>query len=215
MAEEKEVERCLVAPRRELFGYNDQYAFSGFKRKETWDVDLENILGRQGFYAPRKTARREDDVEYREDLKQMIPGVVFVHDGKIFTYTRLEGSGEARMVGRNDVLIGGHVNPEDREKTYQETFWKALHREFDEEVIHHDSYPLHHVGYVNDDDDPLGKVHFGLVYVIRGRSPNIAVRETEAMQGRLMTVEEVDRLNPPLQSWHKYIFDAYKRGELK
>lgn len=205
----------MVVPRKALFGYNDQYAFSGFRRKEAWDVDLENILGNYGFYAPRKTARREDDVEYREDLKQIIPGVVFLYGDKIFTYTRLEGSGEARMVGRNDLLIGGHINPQDQQNTYRETFWKALHREITEEVDYHDSYSLGHVGYVNTEGTPLDSVHFGLVYVIRGKSPNISVKETEAMRGSLMTMGEMEKLDPPMQGWHKHIFDAYKRGELK
>ena len=215
MAGEKEAEQCLVVPRKALFGNSDQYVFSGFRRMESWDVDLEAILGKHGFYAPRKTPRKEDDVEYREDLKQIIPGVVFLYDDTIFTYTRLRGSGEQRMVGRNDILIGGHINPQDHRDTFTETFWEALHREIVEEVIYRPSYSLQHVGYVNDEGTPLDSVHFGLVYVINAASPQISVRETEAMQGRLMTVQEIEGLNPPLQSWHKYIFDVYKKGELK
>lgn len=215
MVWEKEVERCLVVPREALFGHNDEYAFSGFLSKEAWKVDLEKVLGKHSFYASRKTADKKDDVEYREDLKQIIPGVVFLYQDKIFTYTRLDGSGEKRMVGRNDILIGGHINPQDQQATYRETFWNALHREFAEEVIYSDSYSFGQIGYVNDDANALGKVHFGLVYSINGRSPHISVRETEAMRGSLLSVAEIDQLTPPLQSWHRYIFDAYKEGRWK
>ncbi len=209
------VEECLVVPRRYLFGAYDERAFTGFRSPRQWQFDLESILQKHAEFKPRRTSEGEYDVENDISYKQIIPGAVFLYDDKIFTYTRLEGSGERRMFGRNDILIGGHVNPQDKKETYNETFWNALHREIAEEVDYDDSYSLDQVGYVNTEGTPLDSVHFGLVYVIRGRSPNIAVRETEAMRGSLMTVEEIDQLEPPLQSWHKHIFEAYKKGELK
>lgn len=209
------VEECLVVPRRYLFGAYDERAFTGFRPTKQWRFDLESILQKQGVFKPRNTPERGYDVEHDVNYKQIIPGTVFLYDDTIFTYTRLQGSGEQRMFGRNDILIGGHVNPQDKKETYKETFWNALHREFNEEVDHPDSYSLDHVGYVNEEATDLDRVHFGLVYCIRGKSPRIAVRETEAMRGRLMTVEEIEKLDPPLQSWHKYIFDAYKRGEFR
>jgi len=205
------VEKCLVVPRKALFGNNDEYAFSGFRKKDEWKVDLESVLSNNAFYAPRKTPKKEDDAEYREDLKQIIPGVVFLYQDKVFTYSRLNGSGEKRMVGRNDLLISGHVEPRDQRATYQETLWAGLHREFDEEMIYHPAYSLNHIGFVNLDDDILGKVHFGLVYLIRGSSPEIAVKETEKHQGSLKTAQEISQLQPPLMSWHNIIFDEVKK----
>ena len=205
------VEKCLVVPRKALFGNDDKYAFSGFRTKDEWKVDLESVLSKDAFYAPRKTLNKEDDVEYQEDLKQIIPGVVFLYKNKIFTYSRLDGSGEKRMVGRNDILISGHVEPQDTKKTYQKTLWNALHREFNEEMIYRHSYSLDHIGYVNLDDDLLGKVHFGLVYLIPGSSPEISVKETEKHQGSLKTAQEISQLQPPLMSWHNIIFDEVKK----
>lgn len=210
-----EPEQCLVVPRKALFGNDDERAFSGFRSPKQWGFDLESIMQKHGVFKPRKTTAGEYDVENDVSYKQIIPCTLFLYDDKIFTYTRLQGSGEKRMVGRNDILIGGHVNPQDQQGTYKETLWAAMYREFEEEVIHHDSYSLHQVGYVNEDGTDLDKVHFGVIYRINGRSPQIAVRETEAMRGSLLSVEEMERLDPPLQSWHKFIFDAYKNGELK
>lgn len=215
MAGEKEAEKCLVVPRKALFGNDDQYAFTGFRRKDEWDVDLEEVLGRHSFYAPRKTPNKEDDVEYKEDLKQIIPGVAFLYQDKIFSYARLTGSSEQRLVGRNDILIAGHINTVDRMPTFEQTFWKALHREFEEEIDYRDAYSLHHVGYVNCDVNPVDKVHFGLVYIINGRSPDISVKETDALLGSLKTCEEIERLHPPLKEWQQFVFEAYKKGELK
>jgi len=215
MAGEKEAERCLVVPRKALFGNNDEHAFSGFRRKNKWDVDLEEVLRKDSFYALRKTADKEDDVEYREDLKQIIPGVVFLYEDKIFSYARLTGSSEQRLVGRNDILIAGHINPIDKEPTYRETFKKALHREFNEEVEYFHSYSLEQVGYVNCDITPVDKVHFGLVYIINGSSPDISVKETDALDGSLKTCEDIERLHPPLKEWQKYVYEDFLKGYLK
>ena len=209
-------EECLVVPRRYLFGEYDERAFEGFRSVKQWQFHLESIVQKHGTYKPRKTPPGEYNVENDVAYKQIIPGAIFLYGDTIFTYTRLEGSGEKRMVGRNDIMIAGHINPQDQRATYKETLWGALHREFNEEVIHPDFYSLGDpIGYVNEDGTDLDKVHFGVVYRIQGRSPNITVRETEAMRGSLLSMVELDQLTPPLQSWHKHIFDAYKRGEWK
>ncbi|MDO8511224.1 MAG: hypothetical protein Q7S55_03600 [Nanoarchaeota archaeon] len=215
MVGEKEAERCLVVPRKALFGNNDEHAFSGFRRKDEWDVDLEEVLGKHYSFAPRKTANREDDVEYKEEFKQIIPGVVFLYQDKIFSYARLTGSSEERLVGRNDILIAGHINPVDYMPTFKETFWKALHREFEEEINYRDGYSLDHVGYVNCDVNLVDKVHFGLVYIINGRSPDISVRETDALDGSLKSCEEIERLNPPLKEWQKFVYEDFLKGYLR
>ncbi len=210
-----EPEQCLVVPRKALFGVNDEYAFTGFLKKEDWNVDLEEILQKNSFYAPRKTTDKNDDVEYREDLKQIIPGVAFLYNDKIFSYARLAGSSEERLVGRNDILIAGHINIIDAMPTYAETFWKALHREFEEEVDYRGAYSLQEVGYVNCDVTSVDKVHFGLVYIIDGRSPDISVRETDALEGSLKSCEEIEKLNPPLKEWHKYVYENFVKGYLR
>ena len=42
-----------------------------------------------------------------------------------------------------------------------------------------------------DDSNDVGKVHFGVVYLVEGSTPNIKVRETDQIQGKLMLKEEI------------------------
>ena len=222
MAGEKEAEQCLVVPREYLFGLDDERVFDGYRSARDWGHHLgssilELAVSKHGIFKPRKTADPREDIEKNPAYTQIIPCALFLYDGRIFTYTRLPGSGEQRLMGRHDILIGGHVNPPDYEpeSTLNNILRTALERELEEEVTYPGSYELGDpIGYVNDSSDELGKVHFGIVFRIDAKSPDILVRETEAMSGSLLSVGEIEQLVPPLTSWHQALFDAYKRGEL-
>ena len=207
-----EPEQCLVVPRKALFGYNDEHTFSGFKTQEQVGFDLEQILQKHASFGWRKTPKGEYDVEYDASFKHFNPSGVFVYDNKIFTYTRI--GGEPRLVGRNDILISGHVNPGDKHDSYHQTFLETLYREFQEEM----DYPSHiwvdkrPFGYVNHESPALvDKVHFGIVYLIPGVSPQIDVKEKSIMAGSLKTIEEIESLERPLESWSKCVFDEVKK----
>lgn len=205
-------ELCLAVPRKALFGENDERAFSGFRTPQQLGFDLEAILQKHAVFLPRKTSPGEYDVENDDTYKHFNPGGVFVYGEKIFTCTRI--GGEPRLLGRNDILISGHVNPEDKQDSYRMTFLHTLQREFYEELHYHGCTSIQPIplGYVNHESPELvAKTHFGIVYLIRGNSPEISVRETEVLKGRLRTVREIERLSPPLQEWQRYAFDAVKK----
>jgi predicted NUDIX family phosphoesterase len=210
MAGEKEVEYCLVVDRKALFGANDSYAFTGFRRAEDWDVDLEAVLKTHAQFLPRKTSP-DYDVENDPRYKQIMPGGIFVYDDRIFTYTRI--GGEQRLMGRNDIFISGHINPPDVEhsKSYWGAFETNLRREFAEEVEYKDDYQLKLLGYVNTDDTMVDKVHFGVVYLIQGHTPDIKVRETDILRGELKTVPQIEQLERPLESWQPHLFAEMKK----
>ena len=46
--------------------------------------------------------------------KQLIPYTLFHHAGRYLVYTRGGSSGEKRLVAKNSVGIGGHINPVDQ-----------------------------------------------------------------------------------------------------
>lgn len=208
-----EPEQCLVVPRKALFGNDDERAFSGFKTPEQLGFDLEKILQKHSSFAWRKSPKGEYDVEYDASFKHFNPSGVFTHDRKIFTYTRI--GGEPRLIGRNDIMISGHVNPEDKQiYSYNTSFLSTLHREFGEEVDYQSPFSIDPtpLGYVNDESPNLiDKVHFGIVYLIHGTSLDIDVKEKDIMVGSLKTVEEIENLERPLESWSKYVFDEVKK----
>jgi predicted NUDIX family phosphoesterase len=118
-------------------------------------------------------------IEEDPSFKQIIPYVIIMSEGKIFTYCR--GGAEKRLTGNYSIGIGGHINPEDLSSALKSTvthnpLYSAAIREVYEEldfstVSHTDririqgkllapSYILY------DPSDAVGSVHIGAVYVV-------------------------------------------------
>lgn len=158
-------EEVMVVPRAELVDAVDFHGFTAnvahYKQK---------LLASQ---APRFMLRHK--VEDDPNLKQIIPYVVVTATaGKetfYFSYRRGVKQGEARLHKKLSIGIGGHVNPIDQQHPAS-TAWAcavvAARREMVEELgkpnAHSPAtYTPRAVGWVNHDDDAVGKVHLGLV----------------------------------------------------
>jgi len=61
---------------------------------------------------------------------------------------------------------------------------------------------------LNDDTNPVGSVHFGLVHVVDVEAPAIAVRESDTLSGWLTDPREVRALYERMETWSQLILDA-------
>ena len=64
------------------------------------------------------------------------------------------------------------------------------------------------VGIINDDANPVEQVHLGLVYHFVGDSPEIQVKETDKMDGKLFDVQDISQ-NMNHSVWMKIVYDNY------
>ena len=64
------------------------------------------------------------------------------------------------------------------------------------------------VGLLNDDTTAVGSVHVGFVYVADAGGRPVAIRETEKLEGRFATTEEVSAVRDGLETWSRLVFDA-------
>ena len=60
---------------------------------------------------------------------------------------------------------------------------------------------------LNDDSNPVGQVHVGLVLLLQGDSDAIKVR-SELKSGQLLTAQECLAFYDRMESWSQIIFDA-------
>ena len=207
----KEDEHILVVPRHRLFGDTDQHAFSGYLPREQAPFCIEEVVTRYGEF--RRCGQKGEAGYLEEDasMKQIIPQAIFLSGrgdaSQIFVYQSLKGSGESRLHGRNMIGIGGHVNTEDGPLD-NSILSRGRDREISEEVHIVDPYRMDMLGYVNLDDNLLGAVHFGVFYALRGTSPSISVKETDKLSGRMVPLDQLASLDPPLQGWHSIIRDV-------
>ena len=155
---------------------------------------LERIA-EEGTFRPR--AEVEDDPTW----KQVIPYLVLRDRGNIFLMRRTRAGSDARLHERYSVGIGGHVNPQDGD------LLGGLRREWAEELVADFEPEYRLVGLLNDDSDPVGAVHVGIVYSAEAGGRSVGVRETDKLEGAFVAPLDVTRVYDRLETWSSLVFD--------
>ncbi len=193
------MEQVWGIPRTTLFEQVPE--FQGFlpqtRSISTLGAEWEDL----GTYRPR------DEVEEDPTWKQIIPYAMVMHDEKILTLIRLSTQGEARLHGKMSIGIGGHINPEKDGPGYR--LEKGLRRELEEELHYDDSVCAEPqlLGFINDDSNAVGSVHFGVAIQIQVSRP-LEIRETDRMEGQWWSRAVLQKQTDRLESWSQLILAA-------
>lgn len=201
------MEFVYVVNRTELFDLAYPHGFVGRLPPEGHPT-LESYLERaahHGYFVERSHA------EQNSGLKQLIPYTLVLHGDRIFVVRRKRGGGEERLHGKRSVGIGGHINPMDDPAGRAELVFSAARRELDEELVLSADFSLTPVGIINDDANPVGSVHFGVVLVARLESAAAKVREQDTLEGAFMTIDEAVALakepDSNFETWSSLILE--------
>jgi predicted NUDIX family phosphoesterase len=190
-------ERVLVLPRDAVPGGVD---FRGVRRADAKALtELRTAVQADGIYLDRPTA--EGDPEH----KQLIPYVV-VRDGpRVFLMERTDAGGDRRLHGKASIGVGGHLNPVDHG---EDALMTGLRREWDEELVADWSPEFRLVGLLNDDTNPVGAVHLGVVFDVEAAGRPVEVREREKLSGSFVAPERVREAWDRLETWSQLVADA-------
>ena len=189
---QKKDETIVVVKRDALFGDN---AWQGIK-KPVDNLFVEKIMKSKEFL-PRSLM--ETDFMY----KQIIPYLVFCHNDTYFLMQRKAKASEQRLKSKYSLGIGGHIREDDIQNA-DIASWAR--REFHEEVDYTGNFEVTFLGILNDDSNDVGKVHVGFVYLLKGDSCNISVKQ-ELQSGTLLTLDECSKFYDKMEHWSKYVFD--------
>ena len=174
---------------------------------------LETILNKENNRFQLRYLAEEDD-----SLKQIIPYVLFYHQGALFSYVRGKQAGENRLIGNRSVGIGGHINPVDemlfagtKVATDRQTYIEAVQREIEEEVLVDEPLSPEIIGLINDDSNPVGRVHFGIVHVCRLSGETVRKKEQQITKSGFVPIEELAGSKwEELESWSQLCIDLLK-----
>ena len=163
-------EKVLVVPRRLL---EEIGVFEGIRTD-----GLEEAVGRlldPGAHFFMDRALAEEDPSH----KQLIPYCIFRCGDRILNYTRGKSGGESRLHAKISVGVGGHVNPVDMDggKTGPDAYHAAVTREIEEELLLPEEHQHRIIALLNDDSNPVGQVHLGIVHLIELKSDAVSARE--------------------------------------
>lgn len=189
-----EAERVLVIPRTLVPG--------GLGWRGVRSADLEPFLAcarEAGTFLPR------DEVEHDPAWQQLIPYLVLFDGATVFLMRRTRAGGDARLHERYSLGIGGHVNPGDGDPL------AGLQREWREELAADFVPEFRPLGVLNDDDDPVGAVHLGLVFAADADGRPVTIRETHKLEGRFATIAEAAAVADRMETWSSLLLD-FLRG---
>ncbi len=143
----------------------------------------------------------ETDITY----KQIIPYLVFMHDDKVFMMQRKSTAGEQRLKNKLSLGIGGHIRAEDFTLGASIIDWAQ--REFEEEVLYSGNITFTPLGIINSNASLVDQVHAGFVYLLKGDSGKISVKE-EMKSGELVPLSTCVERYHEFERWSQIIIDV-------
>ena len=197
-------DEMILVVRRSLF--EQLGAFQGL----AFDVEryLPALLARENnFFTARPAA------ETNPGLKQIIPYALLVHNGRVLHYVRGKKAGEQRLAAKGSVGIGGHMNDGDEHlfALDKDAYLAGVQREVAEELNVGTKFANHIVALLNDDSNPVGQVHLGVVHIFKLDTDQVTKREQMITQLEFLTSAELQARRENLESWSQICVDNLDR----
>ena len=187
-------ERVLVLPRERVPGGCD---FRGVRKADANALSaLREAVARDGRYLDRPIAE-EDPTN-----KQLIPYVVVRDGSRVFLMERTDAGGDARLHGKASIGVGGHLNPVDEG---EDALMAGLRRVWEEELEAEWEPNFELVGLLNDDTNPVGAVHLGVVFTVEAEGRPVAVREHDKLIGAFADASEIGAAWDRLETWSQLV----------
>lgn len=163
-------EEVMVVPRGLL---EEIGAFEGI-RTEGLEAAVTRLLDPANHFFMDRAAAEEDPGH-----KQLIPYCIFRCGDRVLHYTRGKSGGESRLHAKISVGVGGHVNPIDtgNGRTGPDAYHAAVTREIEEELELPGPHTHRIIALLNDESNPVGQVHLGIVHLIELDSDVVSSRE--------------------------------------
>jgi len=175
-----------------------------------FDVDryLPALLDRaHNFFTPRPPA------ETNPELKQIIPYVLLVHEGRVLHYVRGKKAGEQRLVAKGSIGIGGHVNDHDEGlfALDRAAYDAGVQREVGEELRLGAKYTQRAVALLNDDSNEVGRVHLGVVHVFQLASDDVQKGEAMITDLQFLDRAQLAARRDAMETWSQICCDQLDR----
>ncbi len=152
-------------------------------------------------------------MEENPNFKQIIPYISFISNNRVLVYKRSSKSGEDRLHEKYSIGVGGHVDLEmDESKDAIDVVLDAAIREVDEEIgVKISREDLEVKFMINDDGDDVGKVHFGIGFVIK-KDIDLSNGEQDILVNRkFMNRKEIEEIHSKLESWSQIFYEGVVR----
>ena len=189
-------ERLTTVPRKLLEEVGSFHGVVDFDPKYLPLLNPENFIT-----VPRPQA------EENPSFKQLVVYFTVREGFDYLTYWRGKAKGDARLHAKFSFGFGGHVNEGDISPL------AALSREVAEEI---DGFveAVSFQGFINDDSDPIGRVHLGLLYEVK--MSNIRPSgESNIVDLAPMHYRQLSEMYDRMEGWSKHVHDFLERNRTR
>ena len=216
----KSDQQILAIKREHLF---PEGIFQGFKSSK--DIDYESrILNHMEFVRRGSTSEPENhplgNAELSKIYKQPIGYAILANISRkeVFAYKRAvqdKDYSEKRLQGKWSWGFGGHIEFSDNQKgnPIRESMIREVTRE--ELEIFGKINEIIPLGYINDELDSVGRVHFGILYLINTNATRVEPKDKEAEivePKKLIGLEELcNSTDCEVESWSRIALDSLRR----
>lgn len=152
-----------------------------------------------------------DDAEDDPSHKQIIPYAIFRHGDRFLHYVRGGGGGEKRLAAKGSIGIGGHINADDyqaQDHLDKDTYSIGVEREIDEELRIAGGHTQRVIALINDDSNPVGQVHLGVVHLFELESADVESNEDNITALEFLTLAELQARRDRLETWSQICLDG-------
>lgn len=141
-------------------------------------------------------------VETDESYQQVIAQIILKVGKKIFIHKVAQTGSESRLHDLWPILLGGHINNTDKDIS------KAFDREFSEEINYRGKIiSKKFLGVVKLHDNPVNKVHVGLVWLYEGDIESFEdTGDDGVIDGKFADINELDALKDKMSYWSKVVY---------
>lgn len=195
-------EMVLVFPTKLL----DAHKFQGVLTKRAMQDVVMEVLWENKSLSFMDRATAENDPTF----KQIIPYCIFKdQQGNVFSYERTSKGGETRLHGYRSCGVGGHLNPVDSNGVANDrAYITGVAREIEEETgLKPGDYSDRIIGVINDDSNPVGKVHFGIcaeILLFDGSKEKMKL-EGALASGKWSTIEQLKEEILSFENWSQLL----------
>ncbi len=196
----------MAVPTKTLF---QDDCFQGFQ--EQGSIDFEKRILVNFTYIKRGIA--EKDPEFKQPIGYAL--IVNTKLRKVFAYKRAthgENYSEKRLAGKWSWGVGGHIDKSEEKSA--NPLSDSLLREISEEISLPSVTRTRVLGYINDDLTEVGKVHFGVLYLIETDSEEVKPNSSEISVGELKSISELEEIlsnpNAVVEEWSKMALGPLK-----
>lgn len=170
-----------------------------------WNRILDNL---QSFPRPHL----ENDYRF----KQLVVYVVIKSKDSYLTYKRTTKGLEKRLSEKYSIGIGGHVNVADKKqltliKDKKDLVRLAVLREVNEE-INIKSRILKEpklICFINDDSDDVGRIHFGVVWLLEISEPDVSRRGRVVGDLKFYGLRHLKDTKYRFEKWSQLLIDYF------